>query len=134
MSTDDKDSATSLGARLYSAIYDSFAEIDDPWWIDRYVETSVSKILAILDKDRQRDDESDTHRPHHDESDTQGFPADYLSRRQVAERIGVAPDSLSRYALPLPDATVGRSRGWLPATIDAWNSTRPGRGARTDLS
>ncbi len=27
-----------------------------------------------------------------------------------------------------PDATIGRTRGWLPETIDQWNAQRPGRG------
>ena len=57
----------------------------------------------------------------------------YLSRAEVAQRIGVAPSTLSRYKLPSPDAVVGDVRGWLPETIDAWNAARPGRGARTDI-
>ena len=57
----------------------------------------------------------------------------YLSVSEVAERIGVAPKTLSRYKLPAPDATIGTVRGWKPETIDRWNSSRPGRGARTDL-
>jgi hypothetical protein len=57
----------------------------------------------------------------------------YLSRTQVAERIGVTPGALSRYKLPPPDAMIGDVRGWLPATVDAWHEQRPGRGARTDL-
>jgi hypothetical protein len=57
----------------------------------------------------------------------------YLSRAEVARRIGVTPGALSRYKLPPPDATIGDVRGWFPATIDAWNAARPGRGARTDL-
>lgn len=60
-------------------------------------------------------------------------PTRYLSRAEVAERIGVAVGTLSRYRLPEPDVLVGRARGWLPETIDAWNAQRPGRGARTDL-
>jgi hypothetical protein len=55
----------------------------------------------------------------------------YLSRTQVAERIGVQPDTLGRYKLPEPDALIGTTRGWLPKTIDAWNATRPGRVAAT---
>ena len=44
----------------------------------------------------------------------------YLSRPEVAERIGVKPDTLNRYKLPDPDAQTGaRQLGWLPATIDA---------------
>jgi hypothetical protein len=57
----------------------------------------------------------------------------YLCRAEVADRIGVTPGSLSRYKLPVPDAQVGKVRGWLPATIDRWHASRPGRGARTDL-
>jgi hypothetical protein len=57
----------------------------------------------------------------------------YLSRTEVAERIGVTPGALSRYKLPAPDVMIGDVRGWLPATIDAWQAARPGRGARTDL-
>lgn len=52
----------------------------------------------------------------------------YLNRSQVARRLGVQPDTLNRYRLPDPDVVVGRHRGWLPETIDAWNRTRPGRG------
>mgnify|MGYP006921427747 CR=1 FL=1 len=51
-----------------------------------------------------------------------------LSRKEVAERIGVAPGTLSRYALPEPDAWIGETRGWRASTIDAWNAARPGRG------
>lgn len=57
----------------------------------------------------------------------------YLSRAELAQRIGVRPGTLSRMKLPAPDAVVGTTRGWLPATIDAWQARRPGRGARTDL-
>jgi hypothetical protein len=55
----------------------------------------------------------------------------YLSRTELAERIGVKPDTLSRYKLPEPDAMIGATRGWLPETVDAWNAARPGRGAGT---
>jgi predicted DNA-binding transcriptional regulator AlpA len=53
----------------------------------------------------------------------------YLSRPEVAERIGVKPDTLNRYKLPAPDAQIGaRQLGWLPETIDAWQATRtPGK-------
>lgn len=53
---------------------------------------------------------------------------EYLSRAQLAERIGVAVGTLSRYKLPEPDAMVGTTRGWLPETVDAWNEGRPGKG------
>ncbi|WP_230314223.1 hypothetical protein [Nakamurella alba] len=49
----------------------------------------------------------------------------FLSRAEVAEHIGVKPDTLGRYRVPAPDAEVGRVRGWLPATIDLWNAQRP---------
>lgn len=52
----------------------------------------------------------------------------YLSRAEVAERIGVAPSTLSRYKLPEADAMIGDVRGWRVSTIDAWNAARPGRG------
>lgn len=71
-------------------------------------------------------------------------PTAYLSRTDVAERIGVQPGALSRYKLPPPDVVIGAInddgtiprgtvRGWLPETIDEWHANRPGRGARTDL-
>jgi hypothetical protein len=61
---------------------------------------------------------------------------EYLSRKQFAERIGVKPDTLGNYKdkLPEPDATIGDVKGWLPATVDAWQKSRPGQGARTDKS
>ena len=40
----------------------------------------------------------------------------------------------------MPDADViittpsGPLRGWAPETIDAWQASRPGQGARTDLT
>lgn len=52
--------------------------------------------------------------------------ARYLSRPEVAARIGVKKDTLNRYKLPEPDAQIGaRQVGWLPETIDAWNAARP---------
>jgi hypothetical protein len=54
--------------------------------------------------------------------------ARYLSRAELAERIGVKSASLGRYRLPEPDAMIGDIRGWLPETVDAWNASRPGRG------
>lgn len=51
-----------------------------------------------------------------------------LSRKEVAECIGVVPGTLARYTLPEPDAFIGETRGWRRSTIDAWNDARPGRG------
>lgn len=52
----------------------------------------------------------------------------YLSVGDVAERIGVTPAAIARYKMPEPDALIGKTRGWLPETIDTWNASRPGRG------
>jgi predicted DNA-binding transcriptional regulator AlpA len=52
----------------------------------------------------------------------------YLSRPEVAARIGVQTDTLNRYRLPDPDAQIGaRLVGWLPETIDKWNEARPSK-------
>lgn len=52
----------------------------------------------------------------------------YLSKAELAQRIGVQPDSLRHYKLPEEDAITGDRRGWLPQTVDSWNKKRPGRG------
>lgn len=52
----------------------------------------------------------------------------FLSRKEVAERLGVKTDSINGYDLPEPDAAIGTHRGWRAETIDAWRVTRPGRG------
>ena len=51
---------------------------------------------------------------------------EYLGVKQVAEYLGVANAAV--YDLPEPDVRIGRTRGWLPSTIDEWNAKRPGRG------
>lgn len=51
---------------------------------------------------------------------------EYLGIKQVSERLGVT--NAASYDLPEPDVTIGRTRGWLPDTIDQWNAQRPGRG------
>ena len=51
---------------------------------------------------------------------------EYLGVKQVAERLGVANAAV--YDLPESDVRIGRTRGWLPETIDRWNAQRPGRG------
>lgn len=53
----------------------------------------------------------------------------YLSRAEFAERIGVLTGTLSRYKLPEPDVMIGSTRGWSAETVDAWNASRPGKGA-----
>lgn len=57
----------------------------------------------------------------------------FLGASEFAERIGVSPNSMKRYDLPQPDALIGKVRGWLPETVDAWNECRPGQGFRSDL-
>ncbi|MEE6280131.1 helix-turn-helix transcriptional regulator [Georgenia sp. MJ170] len=62
-------------------------------------------------------------------------PLLFLSRAQLAARIGVKPDTLNRYTLPEPDAIIGRGTaaerpGWLEATVDSWNAARPGTSRR----
>lgn len=65
----------------------------------------------------------------------------YLSLHGFAARIGIAYSTIRNYQrqkrLPAPDAIIGEGNattyGWLPATIDHWQTNRPGRGARTDL-
>jgi hypothetical protein len=55
--------------------------------------------------------------------------AAYLGRVEVAERIGLkSVRSLSGMVLPPHDVEIGVHRGWKPETIDAWQSSRPGRG------
>ena len=53
---------------------------------------------------------------------------EYLSVTDVSKRLGISTAAASAYKLPQPDATIGRTRGWLPETIDRWNANRPGRG------
>lgn len=69
--------------------------------------------------------------------------AAFLSRSQVAERMNLPPDALSRYKLPPEDATIGplgdyaesgrlprgTVRGWTEATIDSWLAARASRGS-----
>lgn len=72
----------------------------------------------------------------------------FLDTEQVAQRIGVAPQSVRLYLkrtrkrvtdgrplrpadFPLPDLTVRRSPAWRASTIDTWRAHRPGRGRRT---
>lgn len=67
---------------------------------------------------------------------------EYLGTAAVAQRVGLTVPTIRSYILkglmPTPDAIIttpsGPLRGWAPETIDAWQASRPGRGARTDLS
>lgn len=52
----------------------------------------------------------------------------YLGVTEVAQRLGIVKSAVSAYKLPEPDVMIGRTRGWIPETIDEWNASRPGRG------
>lgn len=66
----------------------------------------------------------------------------YLGAQAFAARVGLSVNTIRSYLtkglLPDPDAVIvtasGELRGWLPDTIDQWAGSRPGRGARTDLT
>jgi GntR family transcriptional regulator len=61
-----------------------------------------------------------------------------ISLREMAELAGVTPDTMRSYRrdgrLPPPDdESVPDRPRWRRSTFDAWKSSRPGRGSRTDL-
>ncbi|MCV7205326.1 hypothetical protein H7J71_25305 [Mycolicibacterium peregrinum] len=69
----------------------------------------------------------------------------YLNVAQVEEHLGLRRGALSKIKMPEPDVIVGpvdddgkiprgTARGWTVETIDEWNASRPGQGARTDLA
>jgi len=56
----------------------------------------------------------------------------YLSVTEVADKAGLSRNTVKSYSqipgrLPEPDAMVGRVKGWLPETIDAWMARRDAR-------
>lgn len=58
-----------------------------------------------------------------------------LTLQEAADRLGLSRSTLRTYrGFPAPDVQIGRIVGWLPQTVDEWQSNRPGRGARTDLA
>ena len=74
----------------------------------------------------------------------QRAPQVFLSKTQVAARIGLQRGALSSAYLPPPDAIIGpvnedgslprgTIRGWTPETIDYWKRTRLGQGFRSDV-
>lgn len=62
----------------------------------------------------------------------------FLSLAEFADRVRLSQNTIKSYyrkgLLPPPDATLGRSRGWLPETVDAWSLNRLRRGYRSDLA
>lgn len=70
------------------------------------------------------------------------MPTEYLGTAAVADRLGLTTPTIRSYILKdlMPDADViiitpsGPLRGWSPETVDAWQASRPGQGARTDLT
>jgi predicted DNA-binding transcriptional regulator AlpA len=56
-----------------------------------------------------------------------------LDRASVAAILGVDPATITRYVnrgdMPEPDGHLARSPWWWSSTIDAWQPTRPGKGA-----
>lgn len=55
----------------------------------------------------------------------------------VAERIDVRAVTVRGYLrtghIPPPDGRLGRSPWWWETTIEEWEATRPGQGARVDI-
>ena len=49
---------------------------------------------------------------------------EYMSVTDVAKRLGISTAAASAYKLPQPDATIGRTRGWLPEAADVHAKTR----------
>lgn len=52
----------------------------------------------------------------------------FLSRKEVAQMLGVKTDSINGYDLPEADAMIGTHRGWLQESIEKFKANRPGRG------
>ena len=67
---------------------------------------------------------------------------EHLGTAAVADRLGLTVPTIRSYILkdlmPAADVIIvtpsGPLRGWAPETIDAWQASRPGQGARTDLT
>lgn len=53
----------------------------------------------------------------------------FMGRTEVAHYLGMRSiKSLAKVKLPPHDAEIGGRKGWMPGTIDRWQSQRPGRG------
>ncbi|PSK96041.1 AlpA family transcriptional regulator [Murinocardiopsis flavida] len=61
---------------------------------------------------------------------------DLMTVKDVAERLGVKPETVRQYKLrgdlPEPDGLAGRSPLWRAAAIEAWIASRRGHGWRKD--
>lgn len=60
-------------------------------------------------------------------------PLPLLDLRGIADKLGVSYATIRRYrsqddTFPEPDAVLAQSPGWLPETVEAWCTARPGRG------
>lgn len=66
------------------------------------------------------------------------LPPDMLTRDEAAALAGVTPQTWSEYVArgraPKPAAYIGRTPLWSRAEVEEWLATRPGQGARTDLT
>lgn len=67
-----------------------------------------------------------------------GVVRKYLGYNQVADMLGLDPATVRSYRrdgyLPQPDAVIGDRPGWTEETIRRWQESRPGQGARTDIT
>lgn len=55
----------------------------------------------------------------------------FLGRTEVAHYLGMKSiRSLAGVDLPPHDVEIGDRKGWMPATIDRWKASRPGKGRR----
>ncbi len=61
-----------------------------------------------------------------------------LTNREAAALAGIAPgtwrDYVARGYAPTPDGRLGVTPWWWESTVRAWLESRPGQGARTDLT
>lgn len=59
-----------------------------------------------------------------------------MSLAEVAEMLGIKPESVTRYLtggrFPEPDKRFGRYPAWYKSTIRDWQKTRPGKGRRSE--
>lgn len=70
-------------------------------------------------------------------NDNVELPTDWWMTDDVATFLGVSGSTIRAYVarkqIPPPDRMFGRSPGWKPRTIQAWDSARP-RKSKSELS